>query len=633
MQNKGKIFMMLLVSICLTTFITTSGFGKENGEAKRPHYESRGQIPEQYKWQMKDLYEDKKTWEEDIRKVEKLAAQLGNQAGKLGQGAEHLKKSLEIYTALNRTFEKVYAYAKLSLDTNKSNPDYQAMSNQVDDLSMKVGEKISFFIPELLQIPGEKLQQFMKQPEMEKYQRWISVQIRDREHTLPKEMEQVLAKSSSIANAPESIFGMLTKDMIYPTIKDETGKEVKLTPANYGSYIKSNNREVRKKAYDAYYKTVDQFKDTFAQILQSEVKKNIFYSDVRKYPSSLDASLEANNIPSSVYDNLISTIHKQLPLLHQYITLKKEAAGLKEMHLYDLYRGFNQTENTTYIPYDKATEMVKNGLAVLGEEYSQLLGRAFQERWMDVYYTKGKRTGAYQWGAYDSHPYILLNYQGDMDDIFTIAHELGHAGHSYFSNRSQDYLYASYPIFTAEVASTTNEALLFREMYRQAKTKEEKISILNQRLEDYMGTLFLQTMFAEFEKAIHVKAEQGEALTADTLSTIYGDLMRKYYGESLLVDHFASLGWARIPHFYRNYYVYQYATGFAAANAFAQRIIDDGEPAVNDYIKKFLSAGDSKDPIEVLKDAGIDMTSPRVVKQALKGFEETLKELQALLNT
>ena len=632
MRNKGKIFMMLFVSICLTIFITTSGFGKENSEAKRPHYESREQIPEQYKWQMKDLYEDKRAWQEDIQKVEKLATQLGKQAGKLGQNANQLRKSLEIYTALNRTFEKVYAYAKLSLDTNKSNSEYQTMSNQVDELSMKVGEKISFFIPELLQIPGEKLQQFMKEPELEKYRRWIGVQIRDREHTLPKEMEQVLAKSSSIASAPESIFGMLTKDLIYPTIKDETGKEVKLTPANYGNYIKSNNREVRKKAYDAYYRTVDQFKDTFAQILQSEVKKNIFYSDVRKYPSSLDASLEANNIPNSVYDNLISTVHKQLPLLHQYITLKREALGLKEMYLYDLYRGFNQTEKTSYIPYEKATEIVKSGLSVLGEEYSQLLNRAFQERWIDVYYTKGKRTGAYQWGAYDSHPYILLNYQGDMDDIFTIAHELGHAGHSYFSNRNQDYLYASYPIFTAEVASTTNEALLFGEMYRQANTKEEKISILNQRLEDYMGTLFLQTMFAEFEKTIHVKAEQGEALTADTLNTIYGDLMRKYYGESLQVDHFASLGWARIPHFYRNYYVYQYATGFAAANAFAQRIIDDGEPAVRDYIDKFLSAGDSKDPIQVLKDAGIDMTSPFVVKQALKGFEETLKELQALLS-
>jgi oligoendopeptidase F len=598
-----------------------------------PHYQSRDEIPDQYKWRLEDLYNGKEQWQKDIEQVEEQSTKLNHLAGKIGKSSNQLKEALDLFIDINRTFEKVYAYAKLSFHTNKNNTQFQELSSIADDLSVKFGEKTSFFIPELLAIPKAKMKAYMAEPQLSDYSRWIAVQVRSKDHTLPKEVEEILAKSGALANSPESIFSMLTKDITFPTIKDQSGKEVKLTPSNYEDFIKSDNPEVRKRAYESYYRTINQFKDTFAQILQAEVKKNIFYSDVRNYPSSRQASLEANNIPLSVYDNLITTVRNELPKLQRYMELKKKAIGVSQMHLYDLYLGLQKNTKPSYIPYTEAQKRVKKGLSILGPDYAELVDRAFKDRWIDVYYTPGKRSGAYQWGAYDNHPFILLNYHGDMDDVFTLAHEFGHAAHSYLSNKNQSYLNAGYPIFTAEVASTTNEALLFNEMYKNAKSKQEKITILNQRLEDYTGTLFLQTMFAEFEKSIHDKAEKGEALTAEMMSKTYGDLLKQYFGTSLQVDSLASLGWARIPHFYRNYYVYQYATGFAAANTFARQMMEEGQPAVKRYIEKFLSVGDSKDPIEVLKDAGVDMNSPEVIKKSLKGFEETLDELSKLIDS
>ncbi|HJV46255.1 MAG TPA: oligoendopeptidase F [Bacillota bacterium] len=631
MRSSKIVTILTTISILLPNFNSMVHAEKIHTSEMVPQYQSRDQIPLDFKWRLEDLYHSQEEWKKDITEVESLSEQLNGFVGTLHQSPQQLKQVLDQYVRINRIFEKVFAYAKLSFHTNKNSSQFQQLSSQVDDLSIKVGEQTSFVIPELLAIPKSKLTKFLDEPDLQEYRRWVNVQIRSKDHTLPKEMEEILAKSGAMANTPESIFSMLTKDITFPTIKDESGKEVKLTPANYGTYIQSENREIRKRAFEAYYQTINQFKDTFAQILQSEVKKNIFYADVRNYSSTRQASLETNNIPLSVYDNLISTVHEELPKLHEYMALKEKAVGTHKLHLYDLYLGFEKNKKPSYIPYPQAQKRVKEGLSILGEEYSHLLDKAFNERWIDVYYTPGKRSGAYQWGAYDVHPFILLNYRGGMDDVFTLAHEFGHAAHSYFTNKNQKYLNSGYPIFTAEVASTTNEALLFKEMYNNAKSKQEKIAILNQRLEDYSGTLFLQTLFAEFEKIIHEKSEKGEALTAEAMSKIYGDLLKKYYGPSLQIDKLASLGWARIPHFYRNYYVYQYATGFAAANVFARQMMEEGQPAVDRYIHKFLSAGDSKDPMEVLKDAGVNMNSPKVIKQALKGFEETLDELSKLL--
>ncbi len=625
-------FFVFLVMLALLLAQPLAAFAQAvEKEAGIPNYSTREEIPARYKWNLEDLYPNVEEWEKDLREVEKLTEQLGDMNGSVGKSVKHLRKSMEIYVQLSRKFEKTYTFAKLSFHTNKSDPIFQQLSIRADDVAIKMSENISFFIPELINIPDKKLKKFMADPSLKDYQRWIETQIRSREHTLPKELEQILAKSGVLADAPESIFGMLTKDLTFPSIKDQSGNEITLTPANYANFMKSPDREVRRRAYEAYFKTINQFKDTFAQILQSEVKKNIFYSEVRKYPSTRAASMEGNQIPVSVYDNLIETVENQLPHLHRYIELKKKVAKLDKLYLYDLYVKFGNDRERGYIPYEEAQKTVKEGLSILGKDYADLLDRSFKERWIDVYYTPGKRSGAFQWGGYDSHPYILMNYQGEMDDVYTLAHELGHAGHSYFSNRKQSYLNASYPIFTAEVASTTNEALIFKEMYQKAKTKEEKIAILNQRLEDYSGTLFLQTMFAEFEKVIHDRAQKGEALTSESLMELYGSLMKKYFGESLVVDAGASLGWTRIPHFYRNYYVYQYATGFAAANAFAQQMWDEGEPAVQRYLENFLSSGNTKDPIEVLKDAGVDMTSPKVIETALKGFKDTLDEMEKLL--
>ncbi|WP_120190873.1 oligoendopeptidase F [Ammoniphilus oxalaticus] len=593
-------------------------------------YETREEIPTQYKWRMEDLYSTPEAWKEDLAKSEQLAEKLSKMSGKLDRTADRLKDAIDLYVDLNRTFEKAYAYATLSFHTNKADSEYQQFVAQAGDVAIKISEKTSFFTPELLAIPVDKMKSLLKDPKLADYHRWIQAKIDSKDHTLPKEMEQVLARSGVLAEAPGSIFGMLTKDMTYPTIKDESGKDVTLTPSNYASFIKSENREVRRRAYDAYYRTMLQFQDTFAQVLTAEVKKNVFYSDVRKYPTSRQASLESNQIPISVYDNLINSVNKHLPELHRYIDLKKKVGRLDKLRLYDLYVPFTRG-GEEYIPFEKAKQRALEGLGALGDEYNEMLKTAFNERWIDVYHTPGKRAGAYQWGAYDTHPFILLNYQGTMDDVYTLAHELGHAAHTYFSNKQQPYLNAGYPIFTAEVASTTNEALLFEEMYKQAKTKQEKIKILNQRLEDYTGTLFLQTMFAEFEQQIHEKIEKGEGLTAQTLKDLYGSLMQKYFGPSLEVDEAATLGWARIPHFYRNYYVYQYATGFAAANAFAQQMKEVGKPAVERYLNVFLAAGDSDEPIAILKAAGVDMTSAKVMKQALQGFSETLDELEKLL--
>ena len=624
----------LVIATLVTNLMMGNALAQSSSEENSipPKYEQREDIPESYKWRLEDIYASEEAWEKDLLKVQKLAGKLEQMEGQIGKSVESLKKGLDLYIEVSRTFEKTYAYAKLAFHTNKSNSEYQRLSSEADDAAVLVSETLSFLIPELQAIPKDQLNRFVDQPALADYRRWILDQVSEKDHTLTKELEELLAKSEVLAGTPENVFGMLSKDMIFPAVKDETGKDVSLTPANYSAFMKKEHRAVRKNAYEAYYKTIDQFKDTFAQILSAEIKKNIFYTRVRNYPSTREASLEANHIPIDVYDNLIQTVHQRLPDLHRYISLKKKVSGLSEMHLYDMYVNMAKKQNKQqYIPYEEAQEMVKKGLAPLGPEYAKLLDKGFKERWVDVYYTAGKRTGAYQWGVYDTHPFILLNYHGDMGDVYTLAHEFGHAAHSHFSKKNQTYLNASYPIFTAEVASTTNEALLFQEMYDKAESTEEKIAILSQRLEDYMGTLFLQTMFAEFEKEIHENVEKGEALTAGRLNQIYGDLLQTYFGEDLKVDHYATLGWARIPHFYRNYYVYQYATGFAAANAFAEQIKESGEPAVERYVEKFLSAGNSKDPLDVLKEAGVDMSSPQVIDKAMKGFTEGLDELEKLL--
>lgn len=620
---------MWLVHAPFPTYNTNTVMAAE--ELKAPNYKNRAEIPAQYKWQLDHIYKDKAAWEKDLRKVEELANAFVTHQGKLGQSVSSLIKALEDVSILMRLNDKVYVYANMSRDVNSSNSSLQELADRAEKTNVLVKEKVSWLSPELTQIPDNKMKEFLKARELAPYKSFIMDSLRTKRHTLSKDMEAMLAQSSALADSPENIQKMLAKDIKFPMIKDENGKDVQLTTANFISYMESKNQAVRKAAFQAYYQTLAKFQDSFGQTLAGEVKANNFYAKARKYTTAQQASLLPNNVPLEVYDQLIATVNKNLPLLHRYMELKKKMLGVKELHMYDLYVPIVEATQK-YIPYEQAKQMVLDGLRPLGEDYIQLLEEAFRGGWIDVYSTDDKRSGAYQWGSYDTHPYVLLNYQGTHGDVSTIAHELGHAMQSYYTNKKQPYISSNYPIFTAEVASTMNETLMFKSMYAKAKTKQEKMFLLNQYLENFRTTLFRQTQFAEFEKAIHEMEQRGQSLNAETLKKLYFDINTKYYGKAVKADEEIAMEWARIPHFYYNFYVYQYATSFAASVALAKQVMDEGKPAVDRIRDKFLSAGSSDGPIEILKAAGVDMSTSKPIEQSLKVFEETLNELERLMN-
>lgn len=594
-----------------------------------PHYKSRAEIPEKYKWNLAHIYPDKKSWEADYQKVEKLAKEFGQKQGRLAASASNLAAVFQDYSNLMRLFEKVYVYATLAFDVNSANPTLQEQSDRVSNLQTLVSEKSAWLIPEIVAVPTKTMDAYLKTKELADYKGFLDNILRTKQYSLPKDMEELLAQSAPLAGSPEGIFRMLSKDVKLPKIKDEKGKEVQLTPANFISYIESKDPRVRKAAFQAYYHTLAGFQDSFAQTLGAKVKADNYYAKARKFNSALEASLIPNDIPTKVYDELIESVNDHLPLLHRYMDVKKKLLGVKELHMYDIYTPIVPAD-TTYIPYEKAKEMVLDGLKPLGDEYLQVLRQGFEGGWIDVYSTEDKRSGAYQMGSYDIHPYLLLNYQGTFDDVSTIAHELGHAMHSYYTNKKQPYMNAGYATFTAEVASTLNETLLFKSMYAKAKTKQEKMYLLNHYLDNFRTTLFRQTQFAEFEKRIHEMEQAGESLNADALKKLYLDLNKKYYGKTMHSDEEIAMEWARIPHFYSDFYVYQYATSFAASQALAKLVLEEGKPAVDRIRDNFLSAGSSDSPIEILKRAGVDMSTSKPIDQAMKIFEETLTELEKL---
>jgi oligoendopeptidase F len=601
-------------------------------EAKAPTYKSREEIPNPYKWKLEHIYSSVKDWQQDVEKVEKLANDFTKHQGKLGESVQSLLQALEDYSALLRLNDKAYVYANMSLDVNSGNSELQKLADRAEKMYTLVSEKTSWLQPEIVSIPDEKMKKFLEAKELAPYKMFLEDMLRTKPYALSKELEEFLAKSSPLGNSPTNIYGMLAKDVKFPKIKDEQGKEVQLTRANFVSYLESKNPRVRKEAFEAYYKTLEIFQDTFAQTLASKIKADNFYANTRKYKSALEASLTPNNIPTKVYDELIATVNDHLPLLHRYISLKKKMLGVDELHMYDIYVPIVPSDDK-YIPYEEGKKMVVNGLKAMGDEYVNVLAEGLESGWVDVYSTDDKRSGAYQWGAYDTHPYVLLNYQGTLDDVYTIAHEMGHAMQSYYTNKKQPYITSNYPTFTAEVASTMNETLLFKSMYANAKTKEEKMYLLNQYLENFRSTLFRQTQFAEFEKAIHEKEQAGESLNAEAIKKIYLDINKKYYGKDIVSDEEIAMEWARVPHFYNyRYYVYQYATSFAASQALAKQVLDEGQPAVDRIRTNFLEAGNSAPPIDVLKAAGVDMSTSKPIEQAMQIFEETLNELEKLVN-
>ena len=590
----------------------------------------REEISQQYKWKMEDLYETNEAWEADFEKVKKGIEELQKFEGTLGKSAENLLKMHETLDELNQIAEKVYVYANQRLHENTANAYYQGLSGKAQMLIVQMGEAGSYIEPELLDIPEEKLEEMLKTEGLSKYAMYYKRLLRRKEHILSKEMEELLAGVEEVAEGPKDTFMMFNNaDIKFPVITGEEGESVEITHGKYVKLLESQDREVRKAAFKGLYETYGNFKNTLAAAYRANVKQAGFFAKARKYESSLKAALDGSAIPTAVYDRLIESVHAHLPALHKYVKVRKEKMGLEELHMYDLYVPM-VGEADKKIPYEEAKEIVLRGLAPLGEEYLALLKKGFNEGWIDVYENEGKRSGAYSWGAYGTHPYVLLNYQDNLNNVFTLAHEMGHALHSYHSDETQDYIYAGYKIFVAEVASTCNEALLIRYLLDNSKDHKEKAYLLNYFLEQFRSTLFRQTMFAEFEKIVHAKSEAGEPLTAEVLCDIYYDLNKQYFGDEIVVDKEIALEWSRIPHFYTPFYVYQYSTGFSAAIAISSKILKGEEGIVEKY-KKFLSGGSSLDCIDLLKICDVDMTTKEPVEEALKVFENILEEFSKII--
>ncbi|MHB8065710.1 MAG: oligoendopeptidase F [Ruminiclostridium sp.] len=591
----------------------------------------RQDIDSKFKWKLEDIYSDNKLWEQDFKQVKEISTQIEGFKGKLSDSAQTLldcfKKSDELLS-LN---DKVFVYARMKRDENNGDSTYQALTDRASTLATDVFAAISFIVPEMLSIPEDKLLAYVKSnKELSQYQFMIEESLRQKEHILSEKEEQILAMSAEIADTSGDVFTMYNNaDVKFPYIKNEEGEEVEVTKGRYTAFLESKNRRVRKDAFEAVYSTYKKMKNTLATTLTGNVKKNRFYSMVRKYPSALEASLDNDNISVNVYDNLLETVNKNLPLLDRYLKLRKKVLKLDELHMYDLYVPMVE-EFDKKIPYEEAKATVLEALKPLGEEYIGYLQKGMNSSWIDVYENEGKTSGAYAWGSFKTHPYVLLNYQDTINDVFTLAHEMGHALHSYYTNMTQPHVYSEYKIFVAEVASTVNESLLMRYLLPRAKSKEEKAYLLNHYLEEFRGTVFRQTMFAEYEKLIHEKVEQGEALNSQQLCDIYYGLNKKYFGDVVTIDEDIATEWSRIPHFYSSFYVYKYATGFSAATAIAEKILTEGKPAVDKYLE-FLKGGGSNYPIELLKIAGVDLSSAQPIQDALDVFEKTLDELEELL--
>lgn len=588
----------------------------------------RSEVPAENRWKLEDMYASQTEWDSEYSEVKELIKKAAAFQGKLDT-PEELKACFELDDQLSLLTERLYVYAHMRQDEDTAAPTYQALSQKAKKLSVEAGEALSFVTPEILALPVEKLDQFIADPALSAYTFTLTEMKREKAHVLSKAEEALLAQVGNISQAPQNIFGMLNNaDLKFPKIKNEEGKEVELTHGSYIQFLESPDREVRKNAFKAVYETYGKQKNTIAATLSANVNKNVFYSRVRKYPSVLEMSLYGDNIPKEVYTNLIDTIHESLPLMHRYMKLRQKLLGVDELHMYDLFAPLVD-EYKLDITFEEAKKITKEGLKPLGEDYLSVLQEGYDKGWIDVYENENKRTGAYSWGAYGTHPYVLLNHNNNLNSMFTLAHEMGHALHSYYSDNALKYRDAQYTIFLAEVASTTNEALLMDYLLNKSTDPKEKMYLLTYYADQFRTTVFRQTMFAEFEKIIHQRAEDGESLTPQDLSAIYYDLNVKYYGKDMVVDKDIEMEWARIPHFYNSFYVYKYATGFSAATSFSKQILEEGKPAVDRYLG-FLKSGGSDYSINILAKAGVDMSSPEPIREAMSVFESVIEQMEQL---
>lgn len=582
-------------------------------------------------WNLESIYANNELWEEDYAALEKDAAEFAKLKGAIEADVSKIPAVLDAYYGLHRRLSKLSVYARMRFDQDTTDRTYQTMSAKIGSLGVKIGAASAFVEPEILSYSKEQLEAAEKENERTAYYgRKIEEMLRGQEHTLDAEKEELLAAAGDMAEAPDDIFSVLMNaDMKYPDIVLEDGTHLPLTNSTYISYMESPDRAVREGAFKTLYGQIASLKNTFAAIYRGNLKQAKFYAQSRKYSSARAMYLADSNVPESVYDNLLSAVHEALPMMYRYVAVRKKVLGVDKLHMYDVYTPIVAAQNQTY-EFEQAKQMVLEALKPMGEDYLSHAREGLENRWIDIYPNKGKKGGAYSWGCYDSQPFILLNYTKNLDSVFTLIHEMGHSIHSYYSITAQDYAYSDYKIFVAEVASTCNECLLMHDLLKKTTDKEQRKYLLNHYLDSFKGTLFRQTMFAEFEKTAHDYCAQGKPLTAEALSQMYLELNQKYFGPDMEKDEEIAYEWMRIPHFYTPFYVYQYATGYSAAVALSAKILKEGKPAVDAYMS-FLKGGESKDPIDLLKMAGVDMTTEKPVADALALFGELVAELEALV--
>ena len=590
----------------------------------------RKDIPLKDTWALEDLYATDADWEKALARMQARMPELSEFEGKLAQNGQTLCAFLALLEELDTQAESLGNYAMRRGDQDTRDANYQAMNGKFISAVTELSAGLSFATPEIMAIPEESLEGFYADcPRLGRYRRYLTDQRRKKAHTLSAAEERLLAAAAEMAGAPDSIYSsLLNADLTYPDALDSEGKPHSLSQSTFVPLEESGDRVLRKSAYENLYHTLNGMRNTAAGLLDAQNKQQKFYATARKYSSAREAALDGTNVPLSVYDNLIEAVHRNLDKMHRYVRLRKKLLGVDQLHFYDIYTPLVQDLNKS-IPYEQAKQTVYDALHPLGEDYRKILKEGFDNRWIDVYENRGKRTGAYSAGT-KVHPYVLLNYTGSLDSEFTLAHEMGHALHSYLSNKHQNPIDSDYVIFVAEVASTCNEALLMEYLLKRTRDKKERAYLINYFLDQFKGTIYRQVMFAEFEKTIGQMVDAGQTLTAEVLCAEYRRLAELYYGPDMEVDEEIAIEWARIPHFYYDYYVFQYATGYAAAIALSRRILSEGEPAVKDYLG-FLSGGCSKSPIDLLKGAGVDMTGPQPVNDALALFGELLDEMESLM--
>ncbi|MDA5328166.1 oligoendopeptidase F [Enterococcus lactis] len=592
----------------------------------------REELPENLTWDLTKIFSSDKEFDEKYLELSEKLKKSEKYKGTLNQGASQFLDAIEFVLSVYRQTEIIYVYAHLKNDQDTGNTEYQALYARASSLFSKVSEAVSWFEPEILQLSDERIWQYFKEePKLEVYRHYIQLIVDNRAHVLSADQESLLAGAGEIFEASSDTFAVLNNaDLVFPTIEGENGEKVQLSHGVYGQLLESTDRSVREAAFKGLYSVYEQFRNTFASTLSTHIKGHNFKAKVRNYSSAREASLSNNHIPESVYDTLVDVVNKHLPLLHRYMELRKRLLEVEKLHMYDLYTPVLGEAPITFT-YEEAKEKALEALKPMGEEYMTIVEKAFSERWIDVVENKGKRSGAYSSGSYDTNPYILLNWHDTLDQLFTLVHEMGHSVHSYFTRSSQPYVYGDYSIFLAEIASTTNENILTEYLLETEKDPRVRAYVLNHYLDGFKGTVFRQTQFAEFEHFMHTEDEKGVPLTSEYLSDSYGKLNAKYYGPAVEEDPEIKFEWSRIPHFYYNYYVFQYSTGFSAASALAKRILSQEPDALENYLA-YLKAGNSDYPVEVMKKAGVDMTQAAYIEDAMSMFEQRLNELEELID-